>query len=372
MTGNELLGILFANTHDSLIHDMTQHRAMGSVPFGGRYRMIDFALSNLVNAGASKVGVVTNEHYSSLMDHLGSGKPWDLSRKIGGLYLLPPFGSASKLYGSRHFGGLQGNMEFIDRSSQAYVAMCDADVALNLDMQELIDRHEESGADITMVCRRGPCPMGKDDMLIVKKGRAGRVSEIRIAPAAGEDCLYALDIFLLRRELLLNLLRDAIARGCESFSRDILMRGVKELRIYAHEHKGFTAVIDGMATYLGANMALLDKANRDSLFDPARPVFTKIYDEVPATYGLSAVVSQTLVADGCHIEGDVRRSVLFRGVSVGKGASVQGCVLMPGTTVGEGVRLENVVTDKNVHIRPGRTLIGYETYPVFIAKGVTV
>lgn len=369
MIAGSVMGIIFTNTHDSLIRELTELRSMGSVPFGGRYRLIDFSLSNLVNAGVNRVGVITKSNYQSLLDHLGSGKPWDLARKKDGLFILPPYGSAAAagIYEGR-VDALAGVMKFLQHSTQDYVVMCDADVVGNIDLEEIIDAHIEGGADVTIACKKGDYPRGLGDILSIEKNRSGRITDIRISPFPEKSGLYSLDIFVLGRKFLIQQIQEAMSRGRKYFAKDVLLSGLGRFKMRAFEVKTFTAVIDGMKSYLDASMALLDSKIRGQLFDVGRPIYTKVRDDMPARYGLGCRVENCIVADGCVIEGEVENSILFRGVRIAKNAVVKNSILMQDTVVEESAKLSYVITDKNVIIGSGRSLMGFETYPVFISK----
>ena len=373
MKGNDCLGIIFSNTHDELLRELTWLRATGSMPFGGRYRLIDFSLSNLVNAGVSRVGVITKSNYQSLMDHLGSGKPWNLARKKDGLFILPPYGRDSAVLYTGKIQGLTGIMGFLDHSIQKTVIMCDADVISNLDLEKVLDAHEANQADITVVYRHCESEMkGMDDIVNMTMDETGRVREIKITSAASKEGNYALDIVVISKALLVELITDAAARNLKDFCRDILQRNVVSLKIYGFKAEGYTAVIDSMSSYLNANMDLLRSDVRRSLFPNNRPVYTKSRDDCPAKYGLSADVKNSLIADGCQIEGQVENSILFRGVKIGKGSVVKNSIILQDSIVEDVSSLAWVITDKDVTVGSGRTLNGSDSYPVFIAKGAII
>lgn len=371
MKSNKVLGIIFANSHDELIKEMTEMRAMGSIPFGGRYRLIDFTLSNMVNAGITTVGVITKSNYQSLMDHLGSGKSWELARKNGGLYILPPYIHGGGRMYTGHIEALGGIKNFLDISDEEYVVMCDADVVSNFDMKKMINVHIESGADITIGYKHGRLPRGSD-MMMFDLDKDGRIKDIMLSPEISGECDFSLDIVVVRRESLMKMVDNALSHSYTSIVRDLYQREVHNLKMYGYEIEGHTAVIDGMQSYFNENMALLNGNIRNTLFTRERMIYTKIRDEMPVKYGLNAEVSGCLIADGCVIEGRVENSILFRGVHVGKGAIVKNCIIMQGSVVGDGAVLEYVCADKNVSIGKGRVLSGTDSYQVHIRKASAV
>ncbi len=367
MKGSNMMGIIFANKHDDRIKELTNVRAMGSVPFGGRYRLIDFSLSNMVNADISKVGVVTNANYHSLMDHMGTGKTFDLARKQGGLYILPPNLFKAGNAAATSLEQLIGIRSFISSASQEYVYVCDSDVVSNFDLKKMYRTHIKSGADITIGCRRSLPPQG-DDVMELTADNEGVISEIRISPSGKEECLWSLGCFIVKRDLLVELIDEASSHSRTALNRDLFQRHVETLKMHAYEIEGYVAVIDSTQSYIKANMDLLDSDNRSALLRRDYPVLTKVRDEAPVRYGLDSKVKNSLIADGAVIDGEVENSVIFRNVKIAKGAVVKNCILMQGTQVAENAKLEYVCADKNVSVGEGRELKGSDTYHVFIKK----
>lgn len=373
MRTNCVMGIIFPNVHDDLLYEMTAQRSMGSVPFGGRYRLIDFSLSNLVNAGISRVGVIVKSNYQSLMDHLSSGKPWDLDRKKGGLVVLPPYGNSEARVYTGHIDALQGAMNFLKSSTEQYVVMCDANVVSNFDMEAMINSHIETGADVTIAYKRGKLPKNHRDIMSFQFDENSRVTEILLSNKIEKDCDFSLDITIIERNMLIHLIEEASDRNQTNMVRDIFQPNVKNLKIYGWEVKDFAAVMDSTESYVNTTEVLLKDSNaRSQLFTQQRPVLTKTRDDMPTKYGLSCDVSDSIIADGCIIEGTVKSSVLFRGVRVAEGAVVENCIVMQDSVIGKNAHIKHVTTDKNVIINEGTSMSGAPSYPVFIKKGTNV
>ena len=366
------LGVIFANSYDNLVPELVAERTMGSIPFAGRYRMIDFVLSNMANAGIDNVSVIVRKNYHSLMDHLGSGREWDLTRKRGGLNIVPPFAERSvKLYSGR-VDALASVLSWLQAQKERYVILSDTNVAMNFDFNKLIDAHVASGADVTMVYNRSEIPDGaRNDNYSIRIDN-GRVTELLSNDYRPGVQNLSLNLYIIERESLIQLIRDAAVRGLVYFERDILARNLNLLNVQAYEFDGYAARIADMKSYFDENMRLLEPGNVDKLFDPANPIYTKIRDDNPTRYLEGSKVKNSLLADGCVIEGTVENSVLFRGCQIKKGAVVKNCVLMQDTVVEEGCTVEYVVSDKNVHITSGKQLTGTDSFPVFVAKGHTV
>lgn len=368
-----VLGLVFANMHDTTLGDMTKNRTMGSVMFGGRYRLIDFPLSNMVNSGINEVGVITKSNYQSLLDHLGSAREWDLARKKGGLYILPPFGNVeSTLYRGR-IEALYGAMSFIKHSRAKYVILSDCDVVTNIDYKPIVAAHIESGADITAVAHTGV--YSSDDIktsTVFNVDADKNVTSVLINPDISGTCTTSLNVFVMSMDFLIETVNDAMARGNVSFERNILQEKCRELKIKIYEYDNYFSKLNSPESYFKSNMALLEPENARKLFVPKRSIYTKVSDNAPVKYDLDSKVSNSLVADGCIIEGEVENSVLFRGVKVGKGAKVKNCILMQGTVVGDNAELNYLITDKNVSICENHILTSSPQYPMYVGKGASV
>ena len=368
-----VLGLVFANMHDTTLGDMTKNRTMGSVMFGGRYRLIDFPLSNMVNSGISEVGVITKSNYQSLLDHLGSAREWDLARKKGGLYILPPFGNVeSTLYRGR-IEALYGAMSFIKHSRAKYVILSDCDVVTNIDYKPIVAAHIESGADITAVAHTGV--YSSDDIktsTVFNVDADKNVTSVLINPDISGTCTTSLNVFVMSMDFLIETVNDAMARGNVSFERNILQEKCRELKIKIYEYDNYFSKLNSHESYFKSNMALLEPENARKLFVPKRSIYTKVSDNAPVKYDLDSKVSNSLIADGCIIEGEVENSVLFRGVKVGKGAKVKNCILMQGTVVGDNAELNYLITDKNVSICENHILTSSPQYPMYVGKGASV
>lgn len=364
------VGLIFANMHDDALRECTAVRSMGSLPFGGRYRLIDFCLSGMVNAGLTKVGIITKNRYHSLMDHLGSGKAWDLSRKNEGLFFLPPRSSDDEMYQGR-ISSLNDAMAFLSHSKVEYVVLADCHVVANLDYAAILETHAESGADVTMAYYRGAVPT-LGDIPQIQVDSSGRVTDMLIGRLGEAEACFGVGVYVMRREWLMQTVQEAVARNQYHFERDILQGRLRAMKIQGHELTGTLMPIYSLESYYSANLALLDSTVRAELFPKNRPIYTKLRDCAPAQYGLHAEVTNSLVADGARIDGTVRNSVIFRGVTVARDAVLEDCVIMQDATVDSGCVLKCIIADKNAVFRTGRSLQGFASYPVYIAKNTIV
>lgn len=358
MIKNSVLGIIFANSHDAMLGELTAQRSMASVPFGAQFRLIDFPLSNFANAKVSKAGIITKTNYYSLMTHIGSGKPWDLDRKIGGLSILPPYASAETQKYKGKLEALYGILEYLQEATEDYVILSDADVIANINIRELIKQHKTKNADITIAYAEGKKPLGQRDSMSFHFDSEERITEVNFDDFVKGDCSFGLDTMIVSRTLLIEIIENQMKKGNVSLSHGIFAEGQGNLKIYGFKHTGFTAVMDGIRSYYDANMALLNAEKRQALFNKENPVYTKSRDDMPARYGINAKVKNSIVGDGCVIEGTVINSVLFRGVKIGKGTTVENCIIMDATEIGDNCNLSNLIADRNVVISDGNSIDG--------------
>jgi len=367
-------GIIFANIHDDALPQLTRNRTLGAVPIGGRYRLIDFILSDMVNSGITSVGVIARNNYHSLVNHLGSGKEWDLSRKFGGLTIFPPYSTAGAgLYHGR-LEAMKNILSYIVRAREEYAVLADSNVILNINLEKVIAEHEENDADITCVYQTVNLnERNARDRVLYDVDGAGRIQAVRTDPRTAEgSCNNSLGIWVLKKDLLVRILDNAQTEGSRSFERDVLGRHCSSWNIRGYEFKGYAAQIRSVAGYYAAGTDLLKAEVRAELFPRQSPIYTRIHDEVPARYAEGATVTGSLVANGCRIEGTVENSILGRGVYVAKGAVVRNSLLMQGVAVSEGATVDCAIIDKNAYIAPDRNLSGAPTYPIVIEKGSRV
>lgn len=368
------MGIIFPNTYDALVPELVNVRLMASIPFASRYRLIDFVLSSMANCDIDNICVMVNNNYHSLMDHLGSGREWDLTRKNGGLHIFPPFAEkGSKPYTGR-VDALARLLSFLRHQKEKYVLMSDANIAANFDFKAMIKAHIENGADITAAYREQELPESLIGSHSNDKGfyytfglDEGRITKLFVNSKETGVQNFSMNIYLIERELLINLIDDAFIHGQEYFERDVLLPQLSKLNVQAYKYEGYVARITDMKSYFDENMKLLDDYNLDALFSGS-PIYTKIRDDTPTRYTEGAVAENVMVADGCVIEGEVENSVLFRGVTVAKGAKVKNCILMQGTIVESGADIQYLIADKNVEISAGKEVKGTDTFPIYIGK----
>ena len=370
-----VMGVIFTGEKDSFLRELTLLRAIAAMPVAGRFRVIDFLVSSMVGSGMKNVGVVMQKNYHSLMDHLGSGKEWDLHGKNDGLYILPPFLTRENvgLYNGT-LDALHSNMGYLRRSRQEYILLSNSLILFNANFREMFDAHLKSGAEITMMYSKRPDMQRPEYGMYCDMDEQGNIVDIEMDPTKPQYPNSLLDVMVMRKDLLLEFVDRGAAHGYHELTKDVIQRMIRDagMKVHGYEYKDVCFRLDSVQSYFNFNMDVLNPDVRHELFKENRPVYTKVRDELPARYMEDAEVSHSMVADGCIVEGTVHNSVLFRGVKIGRGAVVKNCIIMQDSEVEEGVQLENCILDKQATIKRNGRLIGPMTYPIVISKNMTI
>lgn len=369
-----VMGIILSGGRSTKLKELSTMRSTPAVPVGGKYRAIDFILSNLVNSGVTNVGVITQYNFRSLMDHLGSGKEWDLDRKNDGLFVFPPFlsdensgwyrGSADSMY---------NNLTFLKRSNEEYVIISQGNCIYTTTFDDMLKVHKENDADITIAYREmNDVPIEElSNMGILQVDSNQRVIDFQEKPMHPNTLYASLGTYMIRRELLISLLEESVAHGYYDFVLDIIIKMLPKLRVYGYKFNGYWRSISSVQMFYKCNMELLDPEISKELLNSAK-IYTKVKDEAPTKFNEEAEVKNSIIADGCIIEGAVENSVLFRGVTVKKGAVVKDSIIMQGSIIEENSSLSYAILDKSVILSKGRCLKGEENWPIIIGKNVIV
>lgn len=358
------------------LRELVSKRSVGALPVGGRYRVIDFVLSNMVNSGIRNIGVIPRRNYHSMMDHLGSGKEWDLNRKNDGLFIIPPYDTEENTGSYRGMiDTLKGAGSYIRRTQQKYCLLSGTSTLYNQTYNDMYDYHISSGADITMLYSVEDGTNHRPDPyqdVRLKTNEEGRVTEMRFHGSTDGYEKMGMGIYLIKKDLLLYLINDGVSRGKINFIRDIVMSNLGSLRVFGLEHKGYVGRLSSVASYYKLNMDFLNPLVQRELFGKINHIYTKIKDEAPAKYQKGCAVKNSLLGSGCVIEGCVENSILFRGVTVARGATVRNSIIMQGSEIYSGASLTSVILDKMVTVRPNSVLAGSADYPIIIPKGANV
>ncbi len=364
-----VIGVINLGKEQSMLQELTGSRSIASVPFGGRYRLIDFVLSNMVNAGAQKVAVFTLNKSRSLLDHLGSGKEWDLDRKRGGLFILPP---AINYPSGEYKGDLQnfyGHLDYFQRSKEKYVIIARSHVIYNMDFNKLLEAHEESKADITLVYKdvdqSEVCPEAN---IKLKLGPDAKVTDVHQGLLETGRCNLFMETFIIERTLLIEMILDSVEKNQYDLLTQVVMNNLDRLVVKGYQHQGYLSMIHNVASYYRHSMSLLNPEVWHNLFYEPGLIYTKIKDEPPTRYSEQANVRGSLIANGCEIEGTVENSILFRGVKVAKGTHIKNSIVMQKCEIEEGVDLDHVIIDKEVKVTEGKVLAGDPANPLVINK----
>ena len=366
------MGLIFTN--DGNLGELTNKRTMASLPFGGRYRQVDFALSNLSCAGIKHIGIISRHSYQSLMNHVGDGEEWGLELEEGGLEFLTPFAHSTVGTYRGKLESINNAMDFLEvGDDEEYVVMIDSAVLCNIDLNKVLEAHVASGKDVTVVTKQGVCTGEKKiDLAICVEN--GEVTDMVVDFNADEKYVASMDIFVIGKKMLMDSAKSLVARDKFHMDRDLVMGGWRRgtLSVNVYEHEGVALFNESVEEYFVNSLSLIKKEVRADLFGAAHPVYTKVRDRVPTYYGENSEIEDCLVADGCMLDGEVENSILFRQVTVEKDAEVEDCIIMNDTVIGEGAELKYVILDKNVTVSAGAKLHGTKKAPVYIKRGETV
>ena len=367
-----VMGLIFTN--DATMGELTNKRTMASIPFGGRYRQVDFALSNLSCAGVRHIGIISRHSYQSLMNHIGDGEEWGLELEEGGLEFLTPYAQSTVSTYRGKLESLANAMDFLAYGEEdELVVMIDSAILSNVNLTDVINAHVASGKDVTVVTKAGVCN-GEKKIDLALKLENGEVKDMAVNYVADSSYAASMDIFVMSKKFLINSIENLIARDKFHMDRDLVMGGWQHgiVSVNAYEFDGVAMFNESVEEYFANSLSLIKKDVRNDIFGGNHPVYTKVRDRVPTYYGEECEVENCLLADGCMIDGEVENSVLFRQVTVAKGAEVEYCIVMNDTVIGEGAELKYAILDKNVTVTPGAKLIGTMKSPIIVKRGETV
>jgi len=369
-------GIIFTN--DASLGELTNKRTSGSIPFGGRYRQIDWALSNMSCAGIRHIGIISRHSYQSLMHHVGDGEEWGLELEEGGLEFLTPYATNTTDKYRGKLESVYNAMDFLEFSDEAddddLVVMTDSAVLANVDLKAVIDAHIASGKQVTVVTKAGIANGEKKLDLALKLDENGEVADMVVDYVASDDYVASMDIFVLNKKKLIKWVKDMVARDKYHMDRDLVMGGWRrgQIGVNVYPFEGVALFNESVEEYFANSLSLIKKDIRHDIFNGRHPVYTKVRDRVPTYYGEDCDIENSLIADGCMLDGEVEDSVLFRQVTIEKDAEVENCIIMNDSVVGEGAELKYVILDKNVTVTPGAKLIGTKKNPIIVKRGETV
>lgn len=366
----DYMGIIDLCDREDNIKELTYHRPIATIPIAGRYRMIDFTLSNLVNAGIQNISIFTQHKYRSLLDHLGTGKAWDLDRKNDGLFIMTPVINLYNM-GIRRgdIENFKNHIDYIHLSKQSNVIVTGSSMVCNLNYENVIKHHNETGADITIVYKRASnCTEDFQYCNALTIAEDGRITGVSLNLGKENECNISMDILILKKSLFLDIVNTCVSRGDCDYFKQAVHNNLDKLKVYGYKFEGYLACVNSIHSYYKTNMQLLDLNTSKELFFRNGLIYTKVKDEPPTKYAENAKVTNSLVANGCIIDGQVENSIIFRSVRIRKGAEVKNCIIMQNCLIEENVLLKNVILDKSVKITQDKQLKGDESYPIVIEK----
>ena len=367
-----VLGIINDVQEENVLKSLTGHRSLASVPFGCRYRLIDFPLSNMTNSGIINVGILLENKFRSLFDHIGPGKAWDLDRKREGLFILPP----AQVYGkNRVYKGdiesLYHNLDYLFRSRQDYVIISSSNIICNMNYNQAFKFHKQNEADITAIYQKISQTEKRVKYTYMTTDSNDRVLKMRVKPYRKRYNKVALEKFIMKKDLLIDIIDDCYSSGRWDLLKDGIIGNIDSLKIYGYPYQGYMEHINSVENYFKSSLKLLRPDIRRDIFSK-NLIYTKPKDEAPTKFGSSGYARNIMAANGCIIEGEVKNSILFRGVKVKEGARINNSIIMQKTIVGKNARLENVIMDKNSRIRDNQIFKGSTKFPVIIEKNAVV
>lgn len=372
----ECMGIINLNKKGDNLKELSNSRVVASIPIGGRYRIIDFALSNMVNAGMKNIGIFADHKYRSLTDHLGNGSHWDLSSKNDGLFVFSPENTKNEIYRSMKKGDLYSifsNIDYIEKSKQEYVLISPSYMICNIDYKKALSYHKKSNNDITIIYKN--IDNASKDFLgtsILNLNEENKISSMGINIGREERATISMDMYFMKKDLLIDMVYSAVSKGEYKNIEDFISSSLEDLNVGAYEYNGYLKCVNSTKTYFQTNKDLLDIDIANELFYSERKIFTKEKNEQPTLYTDTSDVRNSFVATGCIIEGEVKDSIIFRKVHVKKGAVIKNSIVMQNGTIQENVKLDNVILDKNVFISEGKELKGDINLPLVVEKNINI
>lgn len=361
---NRCIGIVNLDENENRMNELVKNRTLASVPFAGRYRIIDFILSNMTNSGIDTIGIFTKNRSRSLLEHLSNGRPWDLHRKQGGMKVFN-FGDIDPFY--EDVNNFSDNIEFLKRSKCEYILLASSYMICNIDFSKALKKHKKSGNEITMIYKTVDNSISKfDNCQIIKRNEEGRVIAIRKNSSNNDFVDVNMEMYIMNKELFMKIVDESVKSGLYKKVKEYIQTNIDDLTVGGYEFTGYLACINSVNNYYDANMDLLNVEVNRELFHSTNRIYTKVKDEPPTQYASNAKVENSMIANGCHIEGTVKNSLIFRKVTVGPGVELNNCVVMQNTIIEKNAKLINVIVDKGGIIMENEDKEGSETLPLVI------
>lgn len=347
------LALILAGGEHPALSVLTAERAEAAVPFAGKYRIVDFTLSNCINSGITNVGVLTQYRPRSLQEHVGVGKPWDLDRRIGGVHILHPYLGRNGMSWQRgNADALRANLDFISEQPEELVLVLAGDHVYKMDYRPMIQSHLASQCDVT-VAVHPVAPHEVHRFGIVTLDTRARVSHFAEKPSKSASTLASMGIYLFRKQYLVDMLQR---NHGENIGRDIMPALIKETSVNSYTFPGYWADVGTLQAYYDASMSLLSSQPALDLSDPNWVIHTKSAEMPAAEVGPSALIRNSMICDGSRVYGTVSGSLIGPGVVVPAGCTVIDSIILPDVTLGAQSHIERTIIDKQVLVGVGASI----------------
>ena len=359
---NDCLGIINLDEKENRMGELVTNRPLASVPIAARYRIIDFVLSNMTNSGIECIGIFAKNKSRSLMDHLTNGRPWDLHRKKDGLKVFN-FGDDDPSYDDVH--NFLDNIAFVKYSRKEYVLLSPSYMICNIDYDKALKEHKRSNNDITVIYKNvNNAHKSFYSCETLNIDDNNRVISIGENLGNNIDANISMEMYIMSTELFIDIVHESVSNGMYRKIKQFIHSNLDNMRVGSYRFDGYLSCINSLNSYYNANMDLLKDDVNSELFYDGKPIYTKVKDEPPTHYTESSLVSNSIIANGCLIEGEVKNCVISRRVFVAKNSKLENCVILQNSVIGQNASLENLIADKGTEIKEGKKYNGSNVWPL--------
>lgn len=367
----KVVGLINLGERETYIRDLTQYRPLATIPFAGRYCLIDFMLSSMVNSGIDTISILVKDKFHSLNDHLGFGKWWDLDRKTGGLRILYPNIDDETLF-QGDLERLADNLIFFEKTKKEHVLLTRSNYIGNIDFATPFSLHEDTDADITLLTKKIRDGRTRVDLLgldILMKNEG----QVFVGRNLGNQQNFDLgmEMYFIKKDVFLEIIYDALESADRNLNAAINNR-LPRYKVMTYALSEEILPIHSMQQYYNASLRILNPDYAQELFYRNGKIFTKVKDAPSTIYMKGSEVNNSLVANGCVIEGTVENSIIFRDVHIGKGAVVRNSIIFQGGRIGEDAQINFAILDKRAKVGDGKLLMGDGGLPYFVSKGANL
>ncbi len=370
---SKAFGIVNFGANHIWVEGLHDYRPIGAFSFLGRYRIIDFPISNMSNSGIDRIQVYVRRRARSLTEHLGSGRHYNINSKRGKIHLLFSETAVQNDIYSTDISAFMDNLNSIEHVHYPYVLIAPSYMVYTMDYSALLQTHIDSGADISLVYHS--VDNAKDKYIncqTLNLNKQKGVLSLEPNRGTAKNRNIFMDTYVMKKELFIELIKKAKKTSSVFTLADIVNSECSELDIRGVAHRGFFAPISDFKSYYDANISLIDFKNAMNLFDDNWPIYTRTNDSCPTQYFDTAEVKASVVSNGCLIEGKIENSVIGRGCTIKKGAVIKNSIVLPGVYISENAHIENHVIDKNSKIIHVKDIVASPEKPGYIKKGDTL